>query len=392
MEEHSLDARLRELEVFTFARPPEPEEDATGRLAYRATCEKLDRQEGGFYRFPIDSVVAKLDKPDINLSHCGIGDKGAQALAETLKINSSIVTLDLTDNHLTPVGGEYLIKALVGNKTVRVLNLAENRLGHPALAGGSENTIGANVRQLLAKNSTITDLSLRSNKIGDRDMERIAEGVIDNVTITRLDVSYNDLGPRGAAAIADLLAHGSADLRELRIEWNQLQRIGALAVLKDGLLHNGTVRHFCMSWNGMGDEGGEVLGEIIKGSMVLEVVDVSHNRIGPKGAEAIAKGIQENGTLVRLVLSNNPLQDQGCAAIIRALRDNKSIAMIDLRDTGAAKAARAELADTLKTKPAAFSIEVPESIQPDAAEDVTGQLRNRIGKADGNAGYADHDM
>jgi len=362
MEAESLESRLRELEVFTFARPPEPDEDPTGRLAYRAMCEKLDKQDGGFFRFPIDSVVEKLDRPDLKLRHCGIGDKGARALAETIKINNTIVSLDLTDNHLTAAGAEPLVNALVANKGIRAVDFSDNRLGVHSVTASDGQTIGALVRQLLAKNTSITDLCLRGNKIGDRDMALIAEGVVDNVTITRLDLSYNDIGVRGAQAIADMLAHGSADLRELRLEWTQFQRVGSLTVLRDGLQQTGTVRKFSMAWCGIGDEGGEVLGDVIRGSSVLEEVDVAHNRIGTRGGEAIARGIAESTTLVRLILCDNPLKDNGCAAIARALRDNRSVNLVDLRDTGAGKITEGELKETLAAKSSAFKIELPRSL------------------------------
>jgi hypothetical protein len=357
----SLDARLRELELFSFQRPPEPDEDLTGRLAYKAMCDKLDRQENGFYRFPITSVLDKLDKPDINLSRCGIGDQGAQALAETIKINTTISSLNLTDNHLTPVGAEHLINALMVNKSIRSVNFADNRLGNQALVGTSGMSIGALVRQLLNKNATVTDICLRGNSISDRDMEMISEGVIDNVTLTKIDLSYNDIGPRGAIAIAELLAHGSTDLRELRIEWNRFQRIGALAILRDGLQHTGTVRKFHMAWAGIGDEGGEALGDIIRGSSVLEEVDVSHNRIGPKGAESIARGIRESTTLVRIFLNGNPIPDSGCASVVRALKDNKSVQMCGLRDTGAGPLTEAEIKDLVPTKSSEFGLDVKTS-------------------------------
>lgn len=356
----SLESKLRELELFTFQRSAEPDEDLTGRLAYRATCDKLDKES--FFRFPIDSVLDKFDKADLDLSHCGLGDKGVQALAEALKINTSITSLNLLDNHLTPAGGDALVGALMTNKNVKSLNLAENRLGSQALAPLSGATFGTVIRQLLSKNSTIQDLCLRANRIADRDMELIAEGVVDNVTITSLDLSYNELGPRGGAAVANLLAHGSADLRELNLEWNQLRHVGTVNVLRDGLIHTGTVRKFNIAWNGVDDEGGEILGEVIRGSSVLEELDVSNNRIGQKGAEAIARGVAESTTLLRLMLNDNPLRDAGCAAVIRALRDNRTVTRIDLRATDAGKLATEELQETLKVKNEQFQIEVPRSL------------------------------
>lgn len=47
---------VHELEVFEFPEEPQPEDDATGRLAYKQKCAEFD-----FYMFPVDSVLQKFD-------------------------------------------------------------------------------------------------------------------------------------------------------------------------------------------------------------------------------------------------------------------------------------------------------------------------------------------
>jgi Ran GTPase-activating protein (RanGAP) involved in mRNA processing and transport len=353
-----LERRLKELDAYQFQPPVEADADATGGLAYRAECEKIDKES--FFRFPIDSVVDKFDKPDLDLSHSGLGDKGARALARSIEINTGITALTLVDNWITPVGGEAIMRALLFNKTIRTVDLGDNQLGAQALGNIEGAPMGALIRQVLAKNSVLQDLILRSNKISDRDMAEIAEGVQENVSMNAIDLSYNELGPKAGDAIAAMLANSS--IRELNLEWNRLRAQGTLAVLNDGLRHNGTVRKFNIAWNGVGDEGGVIIGKIIGASAVLEELDISHNRIGPKGAEAIAEGIRESTTLVRLLLNDNPLKDEGCAAVIRALRDNKTLSRVDLRSTEAGKVATQELKETLEVKTDNFKIDVPRSL------------------------------
>lgn len=354
--EQTLEEKLKDLEQFAFARPMDLDDDATGALAFQEKCEKLGM------KFPVQSIVARLT-PDLDvlvLNHSGLGDKGIEALAECIKINSRITDLSLVDNWITPVGAKHLIDALHVNKNIKYLNLSKNRLGVQPLDGHTT-PIGALIASLLQKNGTITDLKLSANKISDKDMEPIAEVLMENTTLQALDLSYNEIGAAGGTHIARII-HYNTELRDINLEWNQLRTVGSLIVLKEGLKNNNTIRVFNIAWNGVDDEGGEVLGSILENS-IIERVNASHNRIGRKGAEGIANGLRSNTDLQVLLLDENPLRDEGCAAIIRAVRESRTgLVEVGLQSTGAGKFATEEyrlLKESLGKK---IDVKVPKSL------------------------------
>eukprot|EP00759_Apiculatamorpha_spiralis_P014587 PhF_6_TR21175/c0_g1_i2/m.30521 len=177
----TVEQRLRELELFSFSSEADPKDDPTGRLAYKTKCAEFE-----FFMFPITSVIDKFDTDNLVLDHCGLGDKGAIALAEALKINQRITKLSLVGNNIGPKGGEPLLNAIRDSKTLKDINLAQNKLGYRAAHLGSP-TVGSLMKQILLRNDKLSDIVLRENKISDSDMVEIAEGLVENSTLQKID-------------------------------------------------------------------------------------------------------------------------------------------------------------------------------------------------------------
>ncbi|KAF9904158.1 hypothetical protein EC991_002993 [Linnemannia zychae] len=89
------------------------------------------------------------------------------ALAEVLKTNNTLTTLDLSYNSIGPNGAQALAEAL--------------------------------------KINTLTTLDLQSNSIGDNGTQALAEALKTNNTLTTLDLYNNEIGPYGAQALAEAL-------------------------------------------------------------------------------------------------------------------------------------------------------------------------------------------
>eukprot|EP00758_Cryptobia_borreli_P002573 Tbor_TRINITY_DN3130_c0_g1::TRINITY_DN3130_c0_g1_i1::g.14704::m.14704 len=355
-QEERLQRQLAELERFGFSRPDDPEEDSTGRMSYIAACKRLDGGKDVIISLPVETVVEKFEMENVVLDHAGLGDRGTQALAEALKINQIITSLSLANNFITSIGAEYLISSLYHNNTITVLDLSDNQLGRHVSAsplGG----IGSILKPLLSKSSNLLELSLRGNKIGDIDIEYICEGLMDNHSLQKLDISYNNVRFRGADAIAKMLQN-NYELVDLNLGWNQLCATGCSVILNDGLTNNNNMKRFNISWNGLDDSSGTVLGRIIRESNIEEI-DLSHNRLGPTGAAAIAAGIAGTSTLTSLNLDDNPLQDSGCTAIVASLKGNDTVKCVRLLHTRCGKAAIREASEVLRLRHS-LEIIVPE--------------------------------
>ncbi|KAF9342284.1 hypothetical protein BGX26_007871, partial [Mortierella sp. AD094] len=105
-----------------------------------------------------------LCKLSFELVNARIGRKELGILAETLKTNSTLTTLNLGGNSIGPNGAKALSEAL---KT----------------------------------NSTLTTLNLGGNLIEPNGAKALSEALKTNSTLTTLDLRYNLIGPDGAKAL-----------------------------------------------------------------------------------------------------------------------------------------------------------------------------------------------
>jgi hypothetical protein len=92
----------------------------------------------------------------LRLESCGLGEGGGRALAETLRLNATIMSLDLGWNRLGEGGGRALAETLRLNTTVTSLNLGFNDPGE----GG-----GRALAETLRLNFTVTSLDLGLNDL-----------------------------------------------------------------------------------------------------------------------------------------------------------------------------------------------------------------------------------
>eukprot|EP00965_Chrysotila_dentata_P037276 1240561-Pleurochrysis_carterae.AAC.3 len=98
------------------------EASTLGKKEYLAKCIELKI-------VPVAMFIAKLECEHINLRHYGVGIKGAKSLAEALKVNTRIKSLNLGDNWFADEGTQAVAEALKVNATLTSLNLSDNKIG-----------------------------------------------------------------------------------------------------------------------------------------------------------------------------------------------------------------------------------------------------------------------
>lgn len=72
-----------------------------------------------------------------------------------------------------------------------------------------------------------------------------------------------------------------------------------------------TVDYCQMSWNGLSNEGGVMLGMMLHTNRGLTTLDLSSNRMGPEAAFVMAEALKRNPTLETLNVADNPLGARG---------------------------------------------------------------------------------
>ncbi|CAF1063116.1 unnamed protein product [Adineta steineri] len=273
-------------------------------------------------------IITKL-----HLSGNKIGYTGAQHLAEALRNNETITELNLSLNKIGDTGAQHLAKALRNNKTITELNLSLNKIG---------DTGAQHLAKALHNNKTITKLNLSLNKIGDTGAQHLAEALHNNETITDLNLSMNKIGDIGAHHLAYMLQNNKA-LTSLLLGIassqspstvigpydEQSNRIGYEGAkhLADALQKNKTLTTLDLSDNSIGDVGVKYLSDVLQYNKVLDytlkILTLSHNNISDIGVQYLANVLQNNATLITLDLRSNQIGDDGAQQLAFALKNNE---------------------------------------------------------------------
>lgn len=121
---------------------------------------------------------------------------GANLLAEGLKRNTMLQRLNLRQNQIGSVGANHLAVALVFNKKLISLNLALN-----GISQGS----GRHLANALKENHTLSSLNLEDNQLGCLGIESLTKVLKENPTLTWLHVGSNQMKDDGAQALIEVL-------------------------------------------------------------------------------------------------------------------------------------------------------------------------------------------
>ena len=225
-----------------------------------------------------------------------------------------------------------------------------------------------------------TELVMRSLGIGPSGAVAVAEALARNKSVTRLDLSLNNIQDKGAAAVAKLLEVNSlitdVNLSENKISKDGAEALGNMLTVNDSLVRidisrNGLtdddIQFFSnvlqtedslsaldLSHNSFGITGGEYLGEMIGRNTSLRELNLGWNRLGDEGVKQICTGLKENRTLEKLDLCWNEIGHEGARCVAEFLENNGKILELNLNnnritDRGMEKIARSlELNETLR--------------------------------------------
>jgi Ran GTPase-activating protein (RanGAP) involved in mRNA processing and transport len=128
----------------------------------------------------VNTVLTRLD-----LDTNSIGNDGTKAIAEALKVNTVLTTLSLQSNSIGNDGAKAIAEALKRNTVLTTLNLGYNSIGNDGAKA---------IAEALKVKTVLTILYLGDNSIGNDGAKAIAEALKDNIFLTRLELSYNSIG------------------------------------------------------------------------------------------------------------------------------------------------------------------------------------------------------
>ena len=230
--------------------------------------------------------------------------------------------LDLKTLKLLEISGSsagFVSDVLTANTTLTDLDLSGNRIGDSG-AGSLSYALTVNV--------TLTDLDLSRNDIGASGAGSLSDALTVNTTLTDLDLSGNGIGDSGAAFLSEALT-GNTTLTHLNLSLNEIDVPGACCLSK-ALAVNTTLTDLNLSENWIGDSGADSLSDALTVNTALTDLNLTGNGIGDSGAVCLSKALAVNTTLTDLNLSRNEIGDSGAGSLSKALTVNATLTHFDL--------------------------------------------------------------
>ena len=145
--------------------------------------------------------------------------------------------------------------------------------------------------------------------------------------LIHLDLGRNSIGANenllalhpdwisGCSALASYLSAPTCTLETLILDWNMIRFTSAVTLAKS-FKKNNSVKVLDLSYNGIGVEGGEALGDALHFNSRLVSVNISHNNISPRACFTITTGIRCCPQLESVDISNNPIGEYGARALM----------------------------------------------------------------------------
>lgn len=257
----------------------------------------------------------------IDLRYNNITDEGVKVLADMLQQNASLLEVNLMCNDFGPTGAELLAKALHTNETLQSLRLNGNKLETREKKGGMY------FAQALQINTTLRNLDLADTDLMTESIIALGTVLLHNNTLKALNVSR----PLLFTHMEDTTVHYAKMLKvnkgleHLLLQKYDMRDFGATR-LAENLMENFTLTYLDLSCNRITRDGVKELAKVLKLNTPIQTLDLGYNRLEDDGAMHIAEALANlNTNLKCLVIVSNKIGSPGLCAIADAMKTNFSL-------------------------------------------------------------------
>eukprot|EP00511_Aplanochytrium_stocchinoi_P002917 CAMPEP_0204843886 /NCGR_PEP_ID=MMETSP1346-20131115/48242_1 /ASSEMBLY_ACC=CAM_ASM_000771 /TAXON_ID=215587 /ORGANISM="Aplanochytrium stocchinoi, Strain GSBS06" /LENGTH=984 /DNA_ID=CAMNT_0051983107 /DNA_START=91 /DNA_END=3046 /DNA_ORIENTATION=+ len=256
-----------------------------------------------------DALKINKSLQNLNLGSNEIGDNGAVAIGNAILKNKkcALVTLHLRGNKIDARGAEKIAEVLKINNTLQELNLDDNDI-NGTLLNDIYDFFEGTAKHIISVFAMISPICTCTYK---------------KLGIDLYSLEANEIGPEGAGRIADALKINKC-LQNLNLGFNFIKDEGASRIA-DALKINKSLQNLNLGSNEIGDNGAVAIGNAIlkNKKCALVTLHLRGNKIDARGAEKIAEVLKINNTLQELNLDDNDINGTLLNDIYALLRRNR---------------------------------------------------------------------
>jgi len=240
----------------------------------------------------LESIIATILQntviPVLNLEKKAVTDSDLVRVAAALESNTNYKVVNLKHNKITDEGALAIERLLQRNKRIIKIDLSMNYISD---AGALV------ISRIISQNPPLQDLKLHMNKITQEGAQHLARALLVNTNIRVLNLSSNNVGDQGCT--------------EIILNANKLTELD-------------------LSGTHCGDNAAIQLGNMLKSSRTIRVINLSGNCISSVGANKIIEGLSMNRGLVKLSLDDNAIDGSSTASICEMLQGDLSLRELGL--------------------------------------------------------------
>mmetsp|Transcript_56774 Transcript_56774/g.138154 ORF Transcript_56774/g.138154 Transcript_56774/m.138154 type:complete len:1348 (-) Transcript_56774:93-4136(-) len=323
----------------------------------------------------------------IDLSFCGLDDRGIHALAKALSRRkrrkiTPLRGIILSGNFISRGAASDLGAALSPDINVERRNsfsdssLSGDGEPHSDMFGNSKTDegnskyyskdFGLQVLHLgsamksaeavsdlligLGPSCPVKELSLTSNNIGAEGVQLIVDflegkGMRSKLVmpnLDRLDLSNNNLGNQGVKLLTKAVSkRGSRHLVELRLSSNSIAHNGIETMMNKLLQHN--LVSLSLDKNAIGDQGCQLIAASLLSMKMLARLNLSFNQIGSRGVNSLMRSLVACDSITYLGLSGNIMKISGAVALGFTLAQHPRLEELDVDNCCLSQAAQCHI-------------------------------------------------
>lgn len=156
-------------------------------------------------------LAAQRGSSTLNLSDSFIGDEGCIMVAQFLRENLGVHSLELRGNSISSEGLRQLASVFRGQNFIRNISLEWNNIG---------DGVGALTESLIYSNN-LQNLDLRNNRIGPDGASYISRFIETSSSIVKIDLRWNEIGVLGAKKLLSSISR-SRSLKTIDLSGNKI--------------------------------------------------------------------------------------------------------------------------------------------------------------------------
>ncbi|XP_057603308.1 NACHT, LRR and PYD domains-containing protein 14 [Hippopotamus amphibius kiboko] len=259
------------------------------------------------------ALVRSRSLLSLNLSANNLLDDGVKLLCEALMHpKCNLEKLSLESCGLTVAGCEDLSLALISNKRLTHLCLADNVLGD----GGVKLMSDA----LKHPQCALQSLVLRRCHFTSLSSESLSTSLLCNKSLTHLDLGSNCLQDDGVKLLCDVFRHPSCNLQDLELMGCVLTSACCLD-LASAILNNPNLQSLDLGNNDLQDDGVKILFEALRHpNCNIQRLGLEHCGLTSLCCQDLSSTLSSNQRLTKISLTLNNLEREGIMKLCEVLR------------------------------------------------------------------------